>query len=69
MTPTQKHNQNPKSLRLAINAHCYQCQGEDADPCVQWRIGNCEITTCALFSVRPYQKMEGSPIPASLRFE
>lgn len=69
MSPLQKHNSNPGSLRLAINASCYQCQGEDSDPCFQWRIGNCEIATCGLFTVRPYKNMEGRPIPASLSSE
>lgn len=69
MNPLQRHHKNPKSLRRSIDAHCYQCQGEDADPCFQWRIGSCEITTCALYPNRPYQRMEGNPIPASLVIE
>lgn len=69
MTPTQKHVLKPASLRLAINAMCYQCQEKNADPCVQWRIGNCETSTCGLFTVRPYKKMEGRPVPASLLSE
>ena len=64
--PDDKHNKNPKSLRLAINGMCWQCQGEDADPCVKWRIGNCEITGCCLWTVRPYKHMHGSETPANL---
>ena len=66
--PIQKAKANPNSLRLAINAKCYDCQGQDADPCVEWRIGNCEIPDCPLYPVRPYKHLLGKPVPASLRF-
>lgn len=65
-TPVEKLEDNPKSLRLSVNAKCYQCSGEDADPSVQWRIGNCEITDCALWAVRPYQDFSGRPVPKGL---
>ena len=67
-TPLEKTLLNPKSLRLAINAKCWDCQGGDSDPCVQWRIGNCEISDCALFKVRPHQRLWGSTTPKALRF-
>jgi len=66
LTPTEKSERNPKSRKFAIDAKCYECQGFNADPAVKWRIGNCESDDCALYSVRPYQKMEGRPMPASL---
>jgi|GEM_PF-2434240 len=66
-SPIEKAGANPNSLRLAVNAMCFQCEGCDADPCVQWRIGNCNITDCPLYSVRPYRYMRGRPVPASLK--
>ena len=66
-TPLEKLAAKPLSLRLAASARCYQCEGEDADPAVKWRIGNCTNDVCALHAVRPYQYMHGRPLPASLR--
>ncbi len=54
--PLEKLATAPTSLRLAINAKCYQCEGEDADPGIKLRIGACEIKSCALWAVRPYQR-------------
>jgi hypothetical protein len=54
--PIQKLATNPKSLRLSVNAKCYDCEGGDADPGVRARIGGCKVTTCGLWAVRPYQK-------------
>lgn len=67
LSPLLKSQKSPKSLRLAVNAMCWQCQGEDADPCVKWRIGNCEVKGCALWPFRPYQGMFGNPVPEALR--
>ena len=36
LNPMEKLKANPKSMRASINASCWQCQGEDADPSVQW---------------------------------
>ena len=48
---------DPKSLRLAINAACFQCLGGTMEdmPDPGWReaIRDCTVTTCALHSVRP----------------
>jgi hypothetical protein len=54
-SPLEKLADNPTSFRAAVNAKCYQCEGEDADPHVKARIGSCQITTCGLWAVRPYQ--------------
>lgn len=55
--PVEKAKENPNSLRFAINAKCYECEGGDTDPNVRWRIGNCVCEdTCPLWNVRPYQK-------------
>lgn len=68
MNPIQKARENQKSLRLAVNAKCFDCQGLDHDPGVHWRIGNCECPDCPLWPVRPYQHLEGKPTPKSLQF-
>lgn len=50
LNPIQKLEKNPKSLRLAINAMCYQCMGG-----YRQEIKNCTAQSCALYNVRPYQ--------------
>ena len=65
--PIEKALQNPKSLRAAINAECFDCQGQDSDPAPKWRIGNCEISDCPLYTLRPYQDNLSRPIPNVLR--
>ena len=56
LTPIQRLELNPASLRQSINAMCYDCQGRDTDPGVVGRVRFCEIVKCPLFRVRPYQK-------------
>lgn len=56
-SPIEKSEQNPTSLRLAINAKCYDCQGQDADPGWRQRIADCNDVACPLVPVRPYQKL------------
>lgn len=55
-TPIEKLAENPTSLRKAVNAKCYDCQGSDGDPKVRSRIGKCHCVSCPLYNVRPYQK-------------
>lgn len=64
--PIEQLKRNPTSLRASINAKCFDCQGQDSDPAVKWRIGNCEIPDCPLFNVRPYQDNLSRPMPAVL---
>lgn len=53
--PIEKAAKNPKSLRLAINAKCWDCQGGET-PGTRQRIRTCECGKhCSLFAVRPYQ--------------
>jgi hypothetical protein len=56
LDPIEKARRNPKSLRLAINAKCWDCQGAQSDPGVRERIGACPISVCSLHPVRPYQR-------------
>ena len=50
LDPLQKARANPKSLRYAINAKCYDC-------CCNQRIEVklCAATDCPLFALRPWQ--------------
>jgi hypothetical protein len=54
--PLERLATNPTSLRLSINAKCYDCMGQDQDPGIRQRIGTCHLNTCGLWHVRPYQK-------------
>lgn len=50
-TPMQEHLENPTSLRLAINAQCYDCMGQGTPT----EIRNCTATNCHLYPVRTYK--------------
>lgn len=49
--PLEKLQENPKSLRLAINAKCWDCSNFQRE-----EILHCPVKTCGLWYVRPYQK-------------
>ena len=50
MTPDEKARANPKSMRAAINAKCWDCV------CGQrLEIKLCPMTDCSLHGFRPYQ--------------
>lgn len=55
LNPLQKAEQNPTSLRFAVNAMCYQCMGAVGNESKQ-DIRNCTSTKCPLHKLRPYQK-------------
>ena len=57
LDPIEKARRNPKSLRLAINGHCWDCIGAGADPHPKSDIRNCAILECTLWPVRPYQSL------------
>ena len=59
LNPLEKAKQNRKSLRLALNAKCYECEGEDYDPGWRGRIADCIIPDCPLYPVRPFRKKQG----------
>ncbi len=68
LDPMERAKRNPTSLKAAITAKCYDCQGRDSDPHPRWRIGNCvSQQECPLWNHRPYQNTFGLPMPASLR--
>ena len=50
LSPAEKAAKNPKSLRLAINAKCWDCT------CRQKReVTLCVMTDCSLWAIRPWQ--------------
>jgi hypothetical protein len=56
LDPIQKAAQKPGSLRLAVNAKCWDCVGAGADPNPRGLIRDCTCgSSCPLYSVRPYQ--------------
>lgn len=50
LTPKKRWLKNKKSLRLSINAFCYECIGEKKE-----EIKNCTAKGCPLYEVRPYR--------------
>lgn len=56
LDPIEKARRKPTSLRLAITAKCWDCQGGASDPNPRGRIGSCEVTRCPLHPVRPWQR-------------
>lgn len=65
-TPIEKAQDKPTSLRLAINGKCFDCIGCGFDPSPQNEIRNCQITTCPLWNVRPYQNKKSADHRAKL---
>lgn len=57
-SPLERLAEEPKSLRRAITAFCYQCMGGDADQGVRGSIRACSSTSCPLWDVRPYSKTQ-----------
>jgi hypothetical protein len=57
--PYQIAAADPKSLRKAVNAKCWDCQGGGADPNTRQAVGQCGITDCSLWPVRPWQDAVG----------
>jgi hypothetical protein len=56
--PLEKAAAKPTSLRLAITAKCFDCQGRDCDPGWRDRIRTCSVAKCPLHPVRPYQRSD-----------
>ena len=54
LNPLEKAKQSPNSMRLAINAQCYDCMGQESG----WRneVRSCPSKRCPLFGLRPYKK-------------
>lgn len=52
-TPMEKVADNPTSLRICVNAKCYDCNGREN---YVNRTRYCQIFDCPLWTVRPYSK-------------
>jgi hypothetical protein len=50
LNPAEKASANPRSLRLAINAKCWDCTCQS-----KTLVRDCHITGCSLWEVRPWQ--------------
>ncbi len=50
MDPLEKALANPKSLRAAINAKCFDCANHQ-----RREVTRCTVTRCPLFPVRPWK--------------
>lgn len=61
LDPIEKAMRNPKSLRLAIRAKCWECVGKDDDPNPRKEVAGCTAPQCPLWPLRPWQ--DGSPRP------
>jgi hypothetical protein len=53
LNPLQKAKQSPNSMRLAINAQCYDCMGQESGR--RNHIRECPSKNCPLFEFRPYK--------------
>jgi hypothetical protein len=51
LDPIEKAKKNPKSLRFAINAKCFDCSGFERP-----EVKSCEFDDCPLHRHRPWQK-------------
>lgn len=56
-TPIEKAQDNPNSLRFAVNAKCWQCCGEgyDGPKATVDCIASCSVRECSLWNLKPYQ--------------
>ena len=61
--PYEKHLRDPKSLRKAITAKCWDCVGADADPNPRGQIRDCIMDDCPLWTVRPWQRTPRQSTP------
>ena len=52
-SPAQKASEKPTSLRLAINAKCWDCTCRQKP-----EVTRCEMVDCSLWTVRPWQNDE-----------
>jgi len=50
LNPMQKAKANPKSLRAAVNARCFECGG-----CQYKEVILCPVKECPLWPHRPWQ--------------
>jgi hypothetical protein len=59
MSPVERAAANPKSLKLAIQARCFQCQdtGVGTPHITKSQVRDCAVTSCALWPHRGWQSV------------
>ena len=56
LSPVEKALADPRSLRKAVTAFCYECMGGDDEPGARKEVTNCSAKGCPLYQVRPWQQ-------------
>jgi len=61
LNPVEQAKANPNSMKAAIKAFCWLCEGADADPGTKVRVRDCAVgDKCPLHPHRPWQNVKGS---------
>lgn len=56
LSPKQKSLLNPKSLRFAVTAHCWECMGGSQGENTRQMVADCTLEgKCMLWTFRPWQ--------------
>jgi len=55
LNPIEKAKANPKSRLFAMNAHCFECSGDQYK-----EVTHCLVKECSLWPFRPWQNNETS---------
>lgn len=61
LSPMERARLNPESRAMAVRAYCYDCMGgqpvgrSNTNGNVRKMVGDCSVTRCALWDVRPWQ--------------
>jgi hypothetical protein len=50
LTPREKMEKNPRSLKARINCNCWECANE-----IRSEITHCAVNRCPFWDIRPYQ--------------
>lgn len=58
LNPIEKSKREPKSLRLAITALCYDCVGAEMADNYRQEVKNCTVKRCPVYHVRPWQEVK-----------
>jgi hypothetical protein len=56
LSPLERSQADPLSLRKAITAFCHCCMGGDGEPGARGHVRNCTSRKCPLYAVRPWQR-------------
>lgn len=58
--PLEQAQDKPGSMKAAIKAFCWLCEGADADPGTKFRVRDCAVgPKCPLHPHRPWQSVKG----------